>query len=111
MLALLALHGEMSGSEITALVGFDPALVSRSFRSLEMRGVLSVKRSTDDRRSARVSLPPAGHALHAKVLPVMQTRQRFLLSSLTAEERVVFLRALDKLQVAANATEFPEAGE
>ena len=111
ILALLNLHGEMNGSRIADLVSADPGLVSRSLRSLELRGLISTRRSDDDRRSAFVMLTHAGRALHAKVLPAMQRRQHYLLSALTTEERAVFQRITDKLQIAAEAREFPEIAQ
>lgn len=106
ILSLLLVHREMNGSEVTDIVGFDPGLISRTFRALEQRGLISVRRTDDDRRSAYMSLTRAGRALHAKVQPMMERRQRHLLSALTAEERAAFLRIVDKLQVAADARDF-----
>lgn len=111
ILALLTLHGEMNGSKIADLVSADPGLVSRSLRSLELRGLISTRRNDDDRRSAFVLLTGSGRALHARVLPAMQRRQQHLLSSLTTEERAAFLRIVDKLQIAAEARDFPEIDE
>lgn len=108
ILSLLSLQGEMNGSAIADLVGFDPGQVSRIFRALEKRGLISVRRSDDDRRNAYMSLTRAGRALHAKVLPVMQQRQEHLLSALTGSERSVFLQVLDKLHVAADRRDFLE---
>ena len=111
ILALLNLHGEMNGSRIADLVNVDPGLVSRSLRALEARGLIATRRSDDDRRNALTSLTAAGRALHAKVLPAMQRRQQYLLSVLTADERAALLRITDKLQIAADAREFPEIDE
>lgn len=109
ILALLSLHGEMNGSAITELAGFDPGQISRIFRALETRGLISVRRTDDDRRSAYMSLTRTGRALHAKVLPAMQRRQEQLLGALTRQERSTFLRVIDKLQVAADRRDFPES--
>ncbi len=108
ILALLELHGELNGSRIADLVTVDAGLVSRSVRSLEARGLIATRRSDDDRRSTFISLTPSGRALHAKVLPAMHRRQQHLLAALTAEERTAFLRITDKLQIAAEARDFPE---
>lgn len=109
VLALLSVHGEMNGSAIADLVGFDPGQVSRIFRALETRGLISVRRTDDDRRGAHMSLTRAGRALHAKVLPLMQQRQEHLLAALTPQERAIFLRVIDKLQIAAERRDFPES--
>jgi DNA-binding MarR family transcriptional regulator len=111
ILAMLNLHGEMNGTRIADLANVDPGLVSRSLRALETRGLVATRRGDDDRRSSFTSLTAAGRALHAKVLPTMQRRQHFLLSALTMEERAAFLRITDKLQIAAEAREFPEVTE
>jgi DNA-binding MarR family transcriptional regulator len=111
ILALLNLQGELNGSKIADLVNADPGLVSRSLRALELRGLIATRRNDHDRRSTFVALTAAGRALHAKVLPAMQRRQHHLLSVLTAEERAAFLRITDKLQIAAEAREFPEIEE
>jgi len=111
ILALLVLHGELNGSKIADLVNADPGLVSRSLRALELRGLIATRRNDDDRRSSFVALSAAGRGLHARVLPAMQRRQHYLLSALTTEERAAFLRITDKLQIAADAREFPEVAE
>jgi DNA-binding MarR family transcriptional regulator len=111
ILALLTLHGEMNGSKIADLVNVDPGLVSRSLRALELRDLIATRRNDHDRRSTFVALTAAGRALHAKVLPAMQRRQNYLLSVLTAEERATLLRSIDKLQIAAEARDFPEIEE
>jgi DNA-binding MarR family transcriptional regulator len=108
ILAILNLHGEMSGTQIADLSNVDPGLVSRSLRALESRGLISTRRGDDDRRTSFTSLTAAGRALHGKVLPAMQRRQHFLLNALTGDERAAFLRITDKLQIAAEAREFPE---
>ncbi len=56
ILALLSLHGELTGSAIADRVGFDPGLVSRAFRGLERRGLVAVRRTDDDRRNVYMSL-------------------------------------------------------
>jgi len=109
ILALLSLHGELNGSAIAERVGFDPGLVSRAFRGLEKRGLVAVRRTDDDRRNVYMSLTRAGRALYAKVLPSMQRRQEHLLASLSTQERVTFFRVIDKLQVAADLQDFPDA--
>jgi DNA-binding MarR family transcriptional regulator len=111
ILGLLNLHGEMTGTRIADLVGVDPGLVSRSLRALEKRGLIATRRGDDDRRIAFTSLTAAGRTLHARVLPAMQRRQNYLLSVLTAEERATLLRSIDKLQIAAEARDFPEIEE
>jgi DNA-binding MarR family transcriptional regulator len=111
ILALLDMQGEMNGSRIADLVSIDPGLVSRSLRALEKRGLIATRRSNEDRRSTFTSLTAAGRALHARVLPAMQSRQQHLLSVLTAEERAAFLRITDKLQIAAEARDFAEIAE
>lgn len=107
ILALLAVHGEMTASEITDIAALDPGLISRAFRALELRDLIIVRRSDADRRSVYVSLTKTGSALHAKVLPIMQKRQRHLMGALTVQERTMFLRIIDRLQIAAEARTFP----
>jgi len=111
ILALLNLHGEMNGARIADQVNVDPGLVSRSLRALEARGLIATRRDDDDRRNAFTSLTAAGRALYGEVLPAMQRRQQFLLSSLTPDEGAALLRITDKLQIAAEVREFPEIDE
>ncbi len=84
----------------------DPAIISRTLRSLEKDGLVVTERSDDDRRTVNLTLSETGRAEFETTFPHMQARQRALLSSLTSQEREIAWKTLDKLEVAAELREF-----
>ena len=97
--------GALTFARLVDAIGIDKSLMSRSMRDLEGLGLLSVSATPDDARSLTLALTPQGRRLLAKVMPMALRRQHHLLSALTAQERQVFYRAVEKLRDAAEAWE------
>ena len=108
VIALLATHGVMNGRGIGAIAGLDAGLVSRTFRALEQRGLIALRRDEGDRRIAHAALTEHGRSLFLSVRPVMAARQDRLLAALTADERALVFRIIDKLSIAADDVSVPE---
>jgi len=66
-LGYFARHPGAAQSELVAHSGRDKAQVARLIRTLRERGLLDAAPDAADRRSARLSLTPAGLAMHAEL--------------------------------------------
>jgi DNA-binding MarR family transcriptional regulator len=71
--------------------------VSRAAASMERAGLIEKLPDPQDGRGWRLKLKPAGRTLHARLVPMVRSREAFLLDALTPQEREVLDRALAKL--------------
>lgn len=94
--------GPMVFSRLVDSIGIDKALMSRSTRGLQAKNLIEVGPTPDDARSLTLGLTPKGRRLLTRMMPVAHQRQRHLLSSLTADERRCFYRAVEKLRASAD---------
>ncbi len=89
---VFALHELDSGEglaqqELAARLRLDKSTVSRLVAGLEARGLLVRQRDRDNRRIVRLTITPAGHALHRDLAQAMHARQQSVLAAMTASER------------------------
>ena len=103
VITFLCAYGPLTGAKISELSGVDPGLLSRVFRSLEDRGLISTQRRSENRREVEGSLTQKGRELYEETLPRMAPRQKRLMDSLTPEERTVFFDLVAKLERAVDA--------
>lgn len=97
ILALLA-HGEtMSFAELVRQSTSDKALVSRTLRLLEDRGLVTLESEGGTRRRLTCRISPEGAALHAQVIPLARRGQASVIRMLTPEERRGLYSGLRKL--------------
>lgn len=98
LLALLA-HGEpMSFAELVRQATSDKALVSRTLRLLEDRGLITLDSTgTSPRKRLACRISPDGAALHAQVMPLARRGQASVIRLLTPEERHGLYTGLRKL--------------
>ncbi|SDP05402.1 DNA-binding transcriptional regulator, MarR family [Ralstonia sp. 25mfcol4.1] len=98
ILALLA-HGEpMSFAELVKQSTSDKALVSRTLRLLEDRGLVTLEsQGTTPRKRLSCKISEAGAALHAQVIPLARRGQASVIRLLTPEERHGLYAGLRKL--------------
>ncbi len=92
--------------DIAIMTNMDPAMISRTLRSLEAQGLVTTHRPDQDRRVLNAELTDAGREIYEKVLPGMQARQERLLSALSPDERAVIFQIIEKLQRAAEKRDF-----
>lgn len=102
VITFLGAYGPLTGAKISELTGVDPGLLSRVFRSLEERGLISTQRRSENRREVEGSLTSRGRMLYEETLPLMAQRQERLMESLTPVERTVFFELILKLEKAAD---------
>lgn len=96
-MAMIGRSGELSLHSISELVGIDRSLVSRSIQGLVEKKLVSVERDGRDRRIVRARLTDDGAKMFQRTFPVMQQRQKRLLSSLSPSDRKAFYRIMDCL--------------
>ncbi len=90
-----------SSSEIARSSAFDPAVISRSIRALEDKGLLASERLTGDRRVRELRLTEKGREVYERTRPLMVEWQKALVDVLSESEREILLHALEKLENAA----------
>ncbi|MDE0305758.1 MAG: MarR family transcriptional regulator [Albidovulum sp.] len=105
MIIMIGTEGVSTSRELIAKSGMDPAIISRTLRSLERAGFVTLARSEPDRRVLRLALTPSGSKLHEQILPKMKARQRMLLNALSPDEAITVFRIIEKLERAAGAKE------
>lgn len=85
---LLALGNEglSQPSDIARFVGIDRTATSRALRQMETKGLVARHAGTDDKRTTRVTLSKAGHALIKQGTPFAQTNNDAMRAKLTDAE-------------------------
>jgi DNA-binding MarR family transcriptional regulator len=95
-MTLLAIEPGISANRISAIMGVDKALVSRSIRQLEEQK-LAARDMPSGRGSRPVSLTPAGRDLHDRILKLALQREKQLLDGFTSAEVQTLLLLLRRL--------------
>ncbi len=99
LLALIAHVGELPFSTLVVQSTSDKALVSRTLRLLEERGLVALRaEGSTPRKKILCAITEAGQQLHDEVMPVARRHQAAALRVLTQQEREVMYRALHKLR-------------
>ena len=93
---------------LAAVSGLDPAVISRTIRTLEERGLIVATRLEEDRRTLALALTKAGAEVFDRTLPVMQARQQWLFDALDPQERKTILSSLEKIELAAERRNFAD---
>ncbi|WP_436526816.1 MarR family transcriptional regulator [Actinoplanes sp. HUAS TT8] len=93
ILLLLARHGTLPGGELARVVGVGAAALSGMIDRLVVQDLVTRTEDLNDRRIRRIGLTKAGTELIESIITAGMTKQRELLSRLTAEELAVVSRA------------------
>lgn len=98
LLALLAHAGELAFADLVVQSTSDKALVSRTLRLLEQRGLVRLSNAGNSpRKKLFCNITSAGMALHDQVIPLARRHQAAVLRLLDTGEREALYRALRKL--------------
>ncbi|MDE2367811.1 MAG: winged helix-turn-helix transcriptional regulator [Burkholderiales bacterium] len=97
VLAALADAGKVKTAVLIEATTLEKMPVSRAVARLAADGLIERLPDPEDGRGQLLRLLPAGRALYAKVVPMVQARQEFLLDALDADERAVLDHAMTKL--------------
>lgn len=96
-LAALARNGRMEQVRLAGETALDRTTTVVVVKNLEERGLVARRPSRTDRRSKLVAITGAGLALLKAAAPSVETAQDRIVSPLTARERDLFVRLLDKI--------------
>jgi DNA-binding MarR family transcriptional regulator len=96
-LVLLAIRGSISAQEVSQVIGMDKASVSRCFKSMQAKGLITFALAASDGRLRIATLTPQGRALHDQIRDMALERERALLSVLSVRDREALIRLLKRL--------------
>lgn len=110
ILSLMAHARSIPFAELVVQSTSDKALVSRTLRLLEQRGLVALEaEGPTPRKRLNCSITPAGEALHAQVIPVARNAQASMIGLMTPEERRVMYAALKRIHARCLALDAGEA--
>lgn len=96
-LVLLAIHKSITAQKISQILGMDKASVSRCFKSMQAKKLITMGLDAADGRVRIATLTPAGRALHDKIRDMALERERALLSVLSESEVDTLIRLLKRI--------------
>lgn len=106
VLSLVAHAGTIPFGELVLQSTSNKALVSRTLRLLEGRGLVDLQaEGAGPRKKLTCSITAAGAALHEQAIPIARARQAEAIRVLPPQERDAMYRALQRLREYARATE------
>jgi DNA-binding MarR family transcriptional regulator len=108
-LVLLAIHGSITAQRLSQILGMDKAAVSRCFKGMQAKKLITMGLHAADGRVRIATLTPAGRALHDRIRDMALERERALLSVLNESERDTLLRLLKRLHENLPAVEVATA--
>jgi DNA-binding MarR family transcriptional regulator len=120
LLVLLAIEKSLTAQAISRTIGMDKSSVSRAFKSMQLRELITIGLDHTDGRLRVATITPKGRALHDEILELAMERERAFLSVLNDKDReslICLLRRLhDNLPVVEKATQeylalhYPKSG-
>jgi DNA-binding MarR family transcriptional regulator len=96
-LVLLAIEGSISAQHVSKVVGMDKGSVSRCFKTMQAKGLITLGLDASDGRVRIATLTKQGRKLHDQILGIALERERALLSVLSAQERDTLISLLARL--------------
>jgi DNA-binding MarR family transcriptional regulator len=96
-LALLAKEPEITAGRITEVSGFDKAVISRSLRALEDKGMVCSVSAPEHNRKRIISLTPEGRRVHDEIMKLALAKEQLLLTGLSESERKQLVTSLRRL--------------
>jgi len=96
-LVLLAIEGRISAHKASKVIGMDKASISRTFKSMQSRGLITFSLDDEDGRLRLANLTKKGRELHDQIIGVALERERVFLSVLSPAERETLIGLLKRL--------------
>lgn len=110
-LVLLAVQGAVSAQQVSKVIGLDKGAVSRCFKQMQARGLITLGLDDKDGRLRMATLTAEGRALHDQILQLALLREQVFLSVLDADEQATLLGLLRRLHENLPAVEQATARE
>ena len=105
LLVLLAIEESLSAKQACKVIGMDKASASRTFKTMQERGLITMGLDAQDGRLRVATITREGRALHDRILGIALDRDRALMSVLSPEERETLLKLLRRLHDNLGAVE------
>jgi DNA-binding MarR family transcriptional regulator len=105
VLAALGESGTMNTQAALLFTTLDKVQASRAVRRMEDRGLIRRERDAADRRNRILRLTPAGRALYRRIVPVVKSREAYLLKGLDEGERAALDGVIERLLARARELE------
>lgn len=86
VLVHLAIDAPMIASDIGRIATIDKALISKAFKSLESKGLITLACFPNESRPRLASLTDLGAALHDEILPMVLAREAAVFTGLSEAE-------------------------
>lgn len=96
-LVLLAIHGSISAQQVSRIIGMDKASVSRCFKGMQSRGLVTIGLDADDGRLRIATLTKKGRELHDQIRGIALERERAFLAVLDPAETETLIGLLKRL--------------
>lgn len=97
LLVLLAIEESLSAQRISRVIGMDKASVSRAFKSMQTRGLITISLDPQDGRLRVATITAQGRSLHDRILGLALEREKAFLSVLNPNECDTLIGLLQKL--------------
>ena len=97
LLVLLAIEKSLTAQAISRTIGMDKASVSRAFKSMQTRGLITIALDDADGHLRVATITPAGRAMHDEILGLAMERERAFLAVLNGQERETLIGLLRRL--------------
>lgn len=97
LLVLLAIEDSLSAQRISRVIGMDKASVSRVFKSMHSRGLITIGLDAKDGRLRLASITRKGRQLHDQLFGIALERERAFLAALTPQETETLIDLLRRL--------------
>ena len=96
-MVLLAVEKSVTAQKVSQVIGMDKGSVSRCFKSMQARGLITLGLEASDGRLRMATLTAKGRALHEQIRGIALERERALLSVLNDAESQTLLTLLKRL--------------
>ncbi|OED39762.1 hypothetical protein AB833_14200 [Chromatiales bacterium (ex Bugula neritina AB1)] len=103
ILALLASTGTLSQADIRNQIGMDKGQISRTVKTMLASDLISNEEDSGKARNVRLNLTEKGLEIYRQVDVMMEKRNQQLLASLTDEQKLAMLDALECLEKSVDA--------
>ena len=97
ILVLLAIETSISAQRCSKVIGMDKASVSRAFKSLQARGLITIGLDALDGRLRIATITGKGRRLHDSIMAVALERERALLSVFDEKEKDLLIGLLRRM--------------
>jgi DNA-binding MarR family transcriptional regulator len=96
-MVLLAIHDTVSAQQVSQIIGMDKASVSRCFKVMAEKKIITLELEPSDGRIRLAKLTVHGRHIHDQILGIALAREKELLAVLSASEQETLIHLLKRL--------------